>query len=442
MSYTLAIVGRPNVGKSTLFNRFIGRPHAIVDNEAGVTRDRQYGMCEWGGRVMHVVDTGGFVAQGQAIFEREIARQVHIAIEEADAIIFMVDAKDGVTVLDEEVARLLYAVKKKVYLAVNKVDNYNRVLESAEFYALGFEHLFLVAANSGSGTGDLLDKVVSDMPKECAAEALAEDLPRIAIIGQPNVGKSTLLNALLGEERSIVSPVAHTTRDSISTPYHLYGHHCILTDTAGIRKKNKEKDNLEFYSIIRAVKQIDRSEVILLLIDAQEGIRHQDLYLFELAARKGKGVVVLVNKWDVVAKDTGTAKEWETLLRQKLAPFSDVPLLFISATEKQRIFKAMELAMAVAARRGQRIPTSRLNTFLTQATARQAAPVYRGHSIKIKYGTQLDKTIMPSFVFFCNFPQGIKEPYRNYLENQFRKTFDFTGVPVRFFFRKDGDRRF
>lgn len=436
MSYTVAIVGRPNVGKSTFFNRLLEQRKVIVDDISGVTRDRQYGVADWNGKVFNLIDTGGFVPQSEDIFETEIRKQVKIAIDEANAIIFMVDVATGITDLDEAMADLLRRSSKPVFVVVNKVDNGTRELEATEFYSLGFEHTFFVSSISGSGTGDLLDAVVANIKPEDAEDTALEDaLPKFAIIGQPNVGKSSLLNALIGEERTIVSDIAGTTRDTIHTHYKLFQKEFMLIDTAGIRKKSKEKDDLEFYSIIRAIKAMDEADVCLLVIDAHKGITAQDITIFSLAARKGKGIVVLVNKWDLVEKETNTARDYERLLKQKLAPFSDVPVLFISVKEKTRIFKAIELALQVYESKTRRIATSELNEVMLKAIANYHAPVVRGHSIKIKFVTQLP-THVPSFAFFTNFPDDIKMPYKNYLENQLRANFDFKGVPLRIFFRK------
>jgi len=434
MAYTIAIVGRPNVGKSTFFNRMLGERKAIVDNVSGVTRDRQYGVAEWSGRSFNLIDTGGFVAGSQDIFEKEIRKQVHTAIEEANAILFMTDVTTGITGLDEEVASLLRRAVKPVYLVVNKVDNYERQLDAAEFYALGFDHVFFVSSVSGSGTGDLLDVIVSNIPDEDTISN-ENDIPKFAIIGQPNVGKSSLLNALIGTERTIVSDIAGTTRDSVHTLYNLFGKEFILIDTAGIRKKNKVDEDLEFYSVIRAVNAMDEANVCLLVIDAEQGITAQDLSIYSLAAKKGKGILLLVNKWDKVEKETNTARDYENRLKKKLAPFNDVPILFISALEKTRIFQAMEAALEVYKNMQIKIPTSKLNDVMQKAVDAYHAPVVRGHAIKIKYITQLP-THVPSFAFFCNFPEDIKQPYRNYLENKLRENFNLKGVPVRLFFRK------
>lgn len=436
MSYTVAIVGRPNVGKSTLFNRFLEQRKAIVDDISGVTRDRQYGMADWNGKVFNLVDTGGFVPASADIFETEIRKQVKIAIEEADSIIFMVDVATGITDLDEAMADMLRRGKKPVYVVVNKVDNGTRELEATEFYSLGFKNNFFISSISGSGTGELLDAITEPIIAEDVEAAMKDSgLPKFAIIGQPNVGKSSLLNALIGEERTIVSDISGTTRDSIHTHYNLFQKEFILIDTAGIRKKSKEKEDLEFYSIIRAIKAIDEADVCLIVLDAHKGITAQDVSIFSLAERKGKGIVVLVNKWDLVEKETNTARDYEKALKQKLAPFTDVPILFISVKEKTRLFKAIELGLEVYENRHRKVPTSKLNEVMLKSVASYHAPVVRGNSIKIKYVTQLP-TPVPSFAFFTNYPDDIKAPYRNYLENQLRIHFKFTGVPIRIFFRK------
>lgn len=435
MGFTVAIAGRPNVGKSTFFNRLLEQRKAIVDDVSGVTRDRQYGVAEWAGRSFNLIDTGGFVAGGEDIFEKEIRDQVLIAIEEANAIIFMVDAATGITNLDEAMADLLRRSKKPVFLAVNKVDNYNRMLEASEFYSLGFENIYFISSVSGSGTGEILDAVTALIPDADESSETAEDLPKFAIIGQPNVGKSSLLNALVGKERTIVSDVAGTTRDSIHTRYNLFNKDFILIDTAGIRRKTKVNEDLEFYSVIRAIKALDEADVCLLLLDATKGITAQDLSIFSLATKKGKGVVVLVNKWDLMEKGTNTARDYEKDLKNRLAPFTDIPVIFISVTEKQRIFKSIETALEVYENRRRKIPGSKLNDVMLKAIESYHPPVVRGNAIKIKYISQLP-THTPSFAFFSNFPDDIKTPYRNYLENKLRENFQFTGVPVRIFFRK------
>lgn len=436
MSYTIAIVGRPNVGKSTFFNRLLEQRKAIVDNISGVTRDRQYGMSEWNGKSFNVIDTGGFVPDSEDIFEREIRKQVKIAIEEAEAIVFMVDVTTGITDLDDAMAHLLRRSKKPVYLTVNKVDNHERELESAEFYSLGFETIYTISSINGSGTGELLDAITEKINIEDADDTIREnELPKFAIIGQPNVGKSSLLNALIGQERTIVSDIAGTTRDTIHTHYNLFNKEFTLIDTAGIRKKSKEKDDLEFYSIIRAIKAMDEADICLLVLDAEKGITAQDVTIFSLASRKGKGIVLLINKWDLLEKETNTARDYEKRLKEKIAPFTDVPILFISAKEKTRIFKAIEIALQVYASKQQKIPTSKLNEVMLKAVEAYKAPVVRGHIVKIKFVTQLP-THVPSFAFFTNFPDDIKTPYKNYLENQLRAKFNFSGVPIRIFFRK------
>jgi GTP-binding protein len=436
MSYTVAIVGRPNVGKSTFFNRLLEQRKAIVDDISGVTRDRQYGVTEWNGKSFNLVDTGGFVPDSSDMFETEIRKQVKIAMEEANAIIFMVDVATGITDLDDAMADMLRRTTKPVYVVVNKVDNGTRELEATEFYGMGFEHNFFVSSISGSGTGDLMDAITEQIkPDDAEVEISGSDIPKFAIIGQPNVGKSSLLNALVGEERTIVSDIAGTTRDTIHTHYNLFQKEFILIDTAGIRKKSKEKDDLEFYSIIRAVKAMDEADVCFIVIDADKGVTGQDITIFSLAARKGKGVVVLVNKWDLVEKETNTARDYEKNLKQKLAPFTDVPILFISAKEKTRIFKAIESGLEVFESKRCRIPTSQLNEVMLKAVAAYHAPVVRGNTVKIKYVTQLP-TPVPSFAFFTNYPEDIKSPYRNYLENQLRNSFNFKGVPIRIYFRK------
>ncbi len=434
MAFTVAIVGRPNVGKSTLFNRLLEQRKAIVEDTPGVTRDRQYGISEWNGKSFYVIDTGGFVPDSDDVFEREIRKQVEVAVEEASVILFVVDAATGITDLDDAMADVLRRSTKPVLLVVNKVDNNERLLEAAEFYSLGFEKIFFISSISGSGTGEVLDMVTSQMEDE--AEAFEDEgIPKFAIIGQPNVGKSSLLNALIGTERTIVSDIAGTTRDTIHTRYKLFQKDFILIDTAGIRRKAKVHEDLEFYSVIRAIKAMDEADVCMLMLDAEKGITAQDLSIFSLASKKGKGVVVLVNKWDLVEKETNTAKEYEKQLKQRLAPFSDVPVLFISAKEKTRIFKAIELSIEVDENRKRKISTSKLNDVILKAIEAFHPPVVRGHPIKIKYITQLP-TKVPSFAFFTNYPDDIKTPYRNYLENKLREKFSFTGVPIRIYFRK------
>ena len=435
MGFTLAIVGRPNVGKSTLFNRLLESRKAIVEDTPGVTRDRQYGIADWNGKSFNVIDTGGFVPDTEDIFEREIRKQVKIAVEEANAVLFVVDAATGITDLDDAMADVLRRSTKPVFLVVNKVDNNDRLLESSEFYSLGFEHLFFISSISGSGTGDLLDAVTELIQENQELSPEEQELPKFAIIGQPNVGKSSLLNALIGEERTIVSEIAGTTRDTIHTRYKLFQKDFILIDTAGIRRKAKVHEDIEFYSVIRAIKALDEADVCLLMLDAEKGVTAQDLNIFGLAVKKGKGIVVLVNKWDLVDKETNTARDYEKSLKHRLAPFNDVPILFISVTEKTRLFKAIELGLEVYDNRKRRIATSQLNEVMLKAIEAYHPPVVRGNPVRIKFITQLP-TVVPSFAFFCNYPDDIKTPYKNYLENQLREKFVFTGVPVRIFFRK------
>ena len=432
--YTVAIVGRPNVGKSTFFNRLLEQRKAIVDDESGVTRDRQYGVADWNGKNFNLIDTGGFVPDSDDIFEIEIKKQVLIALEEANALVFMTDAVAGITTLDEAMASLLRRSTKPVFLVVNKVDNSERLLEASEFYSLGFDNILFLSSMSGSGTGELLDAITSLIADDIP-ETEESIIPKFAIIGQPNVGKSSLLNALIGQERTIVSEIAGTTRDTIHTHYNLFHKDFILIDTAGIRRKTKVHEDLEFYSVIRAIRAMDEADVCLLVLDASKGITAQDLNIFSLAVKKGKGIVVLVNKWDLVPKETNTAKEYEKDLRNRLAPFTDVPILFISVIEKTRIFKAIELALEVYENKQRKVSTSQLNEVMLKAVESYHAPVVRGHALKIKYITQLP-THVPSFAFFCNYPDEVKQPYKNYLENQLRENFNFKGVPLRLFFRK------
>jgi len=432
--FTVAIVGRPNVGKSTFFNRLLEQRKAIVDDVSGVTRDRQYGIAEWAGKSFNLIDTGGFVPDSEDVFEIEIKKQVLIALEEANALIFMVDAATGITALDEAMADVLRRTTKPVLLAVNKVDNSDRLFEAAEFYSLGFDEIYFLSSMTGSGTGELLDALTSLINEEqMSSEEIG--LPKFAIIGQPNVGKSSLLNALVGQERTIVSDIAGTTRDTIHTRYNLFRKDFILIDTAGIRRKTKVHEDLEFYSVIRAIKAMDESDVCLLMLDASKGITAQDLNIFSLAVKKGKGIVILVNKWDLLEKETNTAKEYEKELKQRLAPFTDVPILFISVTDKTRIFRTVEVALEVYENRQRKVATAVLNDVMLQAVEAYHPPVVRGYPLKIKYITQLP-TPVPSFAFFCNFPEDVKQPYKNYLENKLRENFNFKGVPVRLFFRK------
>jgi GTPase len=432
--FTVAIVGRPNVGKSTFFNRLLEQRKAIVDDTSGVTRDRQYGVADWAGKNFNLIDTGGFVPESDDVFEQEIKKQVFIALEEANALIFMVDAATGITHLDEAMAEVLRRSTKPVFLAVNKVDNSDRLLEAAEFYSLGFDEIFFLSSMSGSGTGELLDAVIA-LIKDDQATDEEDGIPKFAIIGQPNVGKSSLLNALIGQERTIVSDIAGTTRDTIHTRYNLFQKDFILIDTAGIRRKTKVEEDLEFYSVIRAIKAMDEADVCLLVLDAPKGITAQDLNIFSLAVKKGKGIVVLVNKWDLMEKVTNTSKDYEKELKERFAPFTDLPILFISVVEKTRIFRAVEAALEVYENRKRKIATSELNEVMLKAVEAYHPPVVRGHPLKIKYVTQLP-THVPSFGFFCNYPDDFKTPYKNYLENKLRENFNFKGVSLRLFFRK------
>lgn len=432
MGNIVAIVGRPNVGKSTLYNRLIGERQAIIDDTSGVTRDRQYGMSEWNGKKFTVIDTGGFVENSDDIFEAAIRSQVKIAIEEATLLVFLVDVTTSITDLDEEVARMLRKTDKKVILAVNKVDNHRRLLEANEFWSLGFEDTFFLSSLTGSGTGELLDSITSELEDD---DPLPSDLPKFAILGQPNVGKSSLVNALLGEDRNIVTDIAGTTRDSIHTKYTKFGKEFLIIDTAGIRKKAKVHENLEFYSVMRAIRAMDEADVCIIMIDAQTGMEAQDMSIFSLALKRNKGVILLVNKWDLITKETNTARDFEKELRARIAPFNDLPIIFVSALEKQRIFKAIELGLEVFENRRQKIKTSVLNEVMLEVIDRNPPPSHRGRFIKIKYITQLP-TYFPAFAFFCNNPKYVKASYKNYIENQLRKHFDFTGVPIGIFFRQ------
>jgi len=433
MGNIVAIVGRPNVGKSTLFNRLTEGKEAIVDEESGVTRDRHYGKSEWNGVEFSVIDTGGYVDRTKDVFEEEIKKQVFVAIEEADSILFMVDVMNGITDLDEAVAKILKKTNKQVLLVVNKVDNANRLYEANIFYKLGFKEIYPVSAISGSGTGELLDEVVKSFTKPSNMEA--EDLPKFAIIGRPNVGKSSLANILLDEERNIVTPISGTTRDSIYTRYQKYHYDFYLVDTAGLRKKGKVSENLEFYSVMRAIRAIENADVCLLLIDATRGIEAQDLNILHLIQRNRKGVVVLVNKWDLIEKDSNTSRKFIKTIKDKLAPFQDVPVIFISAITKQRIHKVLETAIRVYENRKRKIPTSTLNQVMLKEISKNPPPSVKGKFVKIKYVTQLP-TLAPSFAFFCNLPQYIKVPYKRYLENRLREHFEFTGASIQIFFRK------
>ena len=434
MSHVVAIVGRPNVGKSTLFNRLIGQRKAIIDNVSGVTRDRIYGFSDWNGRNFTVVDTGGFVHGSDDVFEAAIRSQVRIAIDEAEVIIFMVDVTTGITDLDEEVASMLRKCDKPIYLAVNKVDNNNRQLLANEFWSLGFENTFFLSSMSGSGTGEILDAITEALPPEEEQDE-TDAIPRLAIVGRPNVGKSSMTNALLGQDRNIVTDVAGTTRDSILTKYNKFGHEFFLIDTAGIRKKSKVHEDLEFYSVIRAVKSIDEADISILMVDAQNGIESQDLNILGLVQKRKKGIVIVVNKWDLIEKETNTARDFENEIKRKIAPFNDIPIIFTSVTEKQRIFKVVEGAMKVYKNRSQKIKTSELNDYFQEIIERNPPPSNRGRYIKIKYVTQLP-LFHPAFAFFCNHPKHVKEAYKNFLENKLRAKWDFSGVTVSIFFRE------
>ncbi len=434
MSYIVAIVGRPNVGKSTLFNRLSGERKAIVDETSGVTRDRHYGKSDWNGKEFSIIDTGGYITNSDDVFEDEIRKQILLAIEEADSVMFIVDVLSGITDLDDIIATILRKGSKRTFVVVNKVDNSQRLYDATDFYGLGLGDIFPVSAINGSGTGELLDELAKEIPPAKEQDE-GDEIPRFAVVGRPNVGKSSLANALLGEERNIVTPVAGTTRDSIHTHYKKFGNEFLLIDTAGLRKKGKEMENIEFYSIMRSIRAIENSDVCLLLIDATRGMEAQDVNIFHLVARNKKGVVILVNKWDLIEKDTGSVKEFTRIIREKTSPFEDVPVIFTSAITMQRIHKALEAAVEVYRKRKQRIPTSRLNEFLQEAVEQFHPPAVKGKYIKIKYVTQLPgKT--PLFAFFCNLPQYIRDPYKRYLENRLREKFDFTGVPLQLFFRK------
>jgi GTPase len=437
MSQIVAIVGRPNVGKSTLFNRLIGERKAIIDDVSGVTRDRIYGYSDWNGKNFTVVDTGGFVKGSTDIFEAEIRRQVQIAIDEAAVIVFLVDVSTGITDLDEEVAKMLRKNPKKVILAVNKVDNSQRQMVANEFWSLGFEDTVFISSISGSGTGELLDMIVDVLPENVDAKEnlLNPDIPKIAIVGQPNVGKSSMTNALMGEERNIVTDIPGTTRDAIYTLYNKFDKQFYLIDTAGIRKKSKVHEDLEFYSVIRAIKALEEADICLLMLDATVGIESQDLSILGLIQKRKKGLVILVNKWDLIEKETNTARDFEKKLKEKIAPFNDVPILFTSVLDKQRIYKTVETALEVNQNRIQKIKTSVLNDLMLDIIEKNPPPSHRGKYIKIKYVTQLP-LYYPAFVFYCNYPDHVKPSYRNFIENQLRKNFNFTGVSISVYFRE------
>ncbi|MDA8931928.1 ribosome biogenesis GTPase Der [Flavobacteriaceae bacterium] len=435
MSAIVAIVGRPNVGKSTFFNRLIQRREAIVDAVSGVTRDRHYGKSDWNGREFSVIDTGGYVIGSDDVFEKEIDKQVELAIDEADAIIFMVDVETGITGMDEDVAKLLRRVKKPVLLAVNKVDNARRVEESVEFYNLGLGDFFTIASISGSGTGELLDALVLALPEEVEQKE-EEVLPRFAVVGRPNAGKSSFINALIGEDRYIVTDIAGTTRDSIDTRYNRFGFEFNLVDTAGIRRKAKVREDLEFYSVMRSVRAIEHSDVCILILDATRGFDGQVENIFWLAQRNNKGIVILVNKWDLVEdKETNTVKAYTQRIQEAISPFVDVPIIFMSVVTKQRIFKAIETAVEVYENRSRKIPTRKFNEFMLPLIEHYPPPAYKGKYVKIKFCTQLP-TPYPQFAFFCNLPQYVREPYKRYLENKIREHYSFSGVPISIFMRK------
>jgi GTPase len=434
MSKIAAIVGRPNVGKSTLFNRLIGERKAIVDDVSGVTRDRHYGVTEWAGKEFIIVDTGGYVTNSSDFFETAIRQQVDIAIKEADLLLFMVDVVVGITDEDEAFARVLRKINKPVIIVANKVDNFDRATEAAVFYKFGFEEIFTLSSINGSGTGELLDRVVEILkPDEDKEEE--NPLPKFAILGRPNVGKSTLLNVLIGEERNIVSTIPGTTRDTIHTRYNKFGKEFLLIDTAGLRKKGKVTDDIEFYSVMRAIKAMEECDVMLLIVDAEEGMEAQDTNIFTLAQKRRKGIVILVNKWDLVEKDNKTVNEYKKTIEAKIAPFTDVPILFVSALEKTRIHKAIDVAMEVYENRKKHISTHELNEFMLKVIEAYPPPSVKGKFIKIKYVTQVPSST-PGFAFFCNHPQYIRDSYKRYLENKLREQFNFQGVPLLLFFRK------
>lgn len=434
MGRIVAIVGRPNVGKSTLFNRLVQRRDAIVDDVSGVTRDRHYGKSDWNGVEFSIIDTGGYINQSDDIFENEIKKQITLAIEEANVILFLVDAQAGLTDMDKEVGHFLRKTTKPVFLVANKVDQPSKIAETYEFYELGYEEIYPIAANNGGGTGDLLDEVIKALPIEDDSENW-DDLPKIAIVGKPNVGKSTFMNALLEEERSIVTDIAGTTRDSIMMRYNKFGFDFVLVDTAGMRKKSRVREDIEFYSVMRSVRTIEYADVCVLMLDATLGLESQDLNILYLIERNLKGLVVVVNKWDLIEKDTNLTKKIEDEIRQKAGVFSDFPIVFISSLNKQRIHKSLEKAVEVYQNRMKKVKTSKLNDLLLPIIERTPPPAYKGKYIKIKYITQLP-TYSPKFAFFANFPQYVKEPYKRFLENQLRENFNFEGVPIEIFIRK------
>ncbi len=433
MSNILAIVGRPNVGKSTLFNRLTGTQKAIVDSVSGVTRDRHYGKSEWNGITFSVIDTGGYVIDSDDVFQEAISEQVHLAIEEADVILFVVDQKEGLNPLDVDMANLLRRSDKPIIVACNKTDSATQYYNTGEFYGLGIDKIFPISAINGSGTGDLLDEIVKNFKNH--SQDFETDLPKFAVVGKPNVGKSSIINAFLDTERNIVTPVAGTTRDSIMSRYTKFGFDFYLVDTAGLRKKSKVNENLEFYSNLRSIRAIENSDVVILMVDASQGFENQDLNIFSLAQRNNKGIVIVVNKWDLIEKDNNTHVKFKEYIQDRIAPFSDVPIVFTSVIKKQRIFKVLETAMEVYNNRKKTISTSKINNTLLPIIKDTPPPLIKGRSVKIKYITMLKKDY-PIFVFFCNSPQYIKEPYKRFLENQIRKNFDFNGVPITLFFRR------
>ena len=435
MSSIVAIVGRPNVGQSTLFNRLVQRREAIVDSVSGVTRDRHYGKSDWNGKEFSVIDTGGYIVGSDDIFEGEIRKQVQLAIEESDIIVFVVDVEEGITPMDAEVAKILRKVKKPIFIAVNKVDNAMRDADAVEFYNLGLGDYHTISSINGSGTGDILDAIVAKMPEPEAIDLEKEELPRFAVVGRPNAGKSSFINALIGEDRNIVTDIAGTTRDSIDTKYNRFGFDFNLVDTAGIRKKSKVKEDLEFYSVMRAVRTIEYSDVVILMVDATRGFESQDQNIFWLADKNRKGVIILINKWDLVEKETNTMRDFEAQVRRQIAPFTDVPIIFTSVLTKQRLLKAIETAVEVFENRKRRISTSKLNETMLEIVQQNSPPATKGKFVKIKYCMQLP-TPTPQFAFFSNLPQYVKDPYKRYVENQLREHYNFSGVPITIYFRQ------
>ena len=435
MNSIVAIVGRPNVGKSTLFNRLVQRREAIVDSISGVTRDRHYGKSDWNGKEFSVIDTGGYIVGSDDVFEAEIRKQVNLAIEEADIIIFVVDVEEGITPMDTEVAKLLRKVKKPIFIAVNKVDNAMREADAVEFYNLGLGDYHTISSINGSGTGDILDAIAEKIPVPEGVDLEAEKLPRFAVVGRPNAGKSSFINALIGEDRNVVTDIAGTTRDSIDTKYNRFGFDFNLIDTAGIRKKSRVKEDLEFYSVMRAVRSIEYADVVILMVDATRGFESQDQNIFWLAEKNRKGVVVLINKWDLIEKETNTMRDFEAEVRRKIEPFTDVPIVFVSALTKQRLLKAIETAVEVFENRKTKIQTSKFNETMLEVLKNYPPPAIKGKFVKVKYCMQLP-TQTPQFVFFCNLPQYVKDPYKRFVENKLREIYNFTGVPMTIYFRQ------